>query len=127
MNARRNPFDPFWTRIAADEDQRISMAHPFFVDRGGNDTYDLYVAHLGTDVRVLRNRGTPAVPQFDYPNNTRGVVRKTIDDIMLEIESGCLSGTVGDIDDDGDLDILIGDWFGQVHIVEHVKEQACHI
>jgi hypothetical protein len=129
VNNRRNPFDPYWTHSVEEED--ITAPHPLFLRRNdarnGLDVIDLVVPHFGTYARILRNRGTRTAPHFDYAHNTERKVKEAMNDITLAIASGYLSGTVGDIDNDGDVDMLFGDWSGRVHIVEHVIEQACHV
>jgi hypothetical protein len=43
------------------------------------------------------------------------------------LASGYLTASAADIDGDGDVDVLVGDWYGKISIVEKVELQVCSV
>lgn len=108
-------------------------AFPAFADFSGNNTPDLLVGNFGfydtvfvnsgittakyiASVAWLKNTGTPANPSF-YLQTT---------DVagLSSLELTHLYPTLADIDNDGDLDLLIGTSNGSFIFVENLANQA---
>lgn len=96
-------------------------AHPVFVDYNADGLMDIVVGNVNTFVSLnefdsrlylLENVGTSTVPAFEL-----------VDDDYLGLSSidnnFNFCPTFGDMDNDGDMDVIIGDQFGKLHYGEN--------
>ncbi len=92
--------------------------HPFptFADVDGDNDYDLFIGEgswegpeAGGNIRFYRNDGTPTTPNWSL-----------VTDNWLDLDVGGWSRPAfADVDDDGDLDLFIGDEAGTLTFVEN--------
>ena len=113
--------EPAWQFITETylQDGMIDLgrgAYPSFHDFDGDGLLDLAVANKeryeGVDqtpaaVAVFRNAGTASEPQFDLVD----LDWIALDDFQIESPYPAF----GDLDGDGDLDVLVGDELGRIH------------
>ncbi|MCC6412138.1 MAG: T9SS type A sorting domain-containing protein [Saprospiraceae bacterium] len=81
-----------------------------FVDLDDDGDMDLMVGQYGGSMQYFRNNGTPAAPQFGAPQlNPFGITS------MVDLASP----TFADLDNDGDLDMLVGEYYGNMQYFEN--------
>jgi hypothetical protein len=93
----------------------LGLNHTAFADLDGDGDLDLIVgAANGDDINdlfLLRNNGTPTAPNYVVENSN----------VIKDIDVGSYAmPTLGDLDGDGDLDILIGRSDGRITYYENV-------
>ena len=81
------------------------LAMPEFADIDNDGDLDLFVAEYGGLLRYYKNVGTATTPQF-----AKGIVNPYGLDTMQEMAPP----TFGDLDDDGDYDLLLGGYYGEL-------------
>ncbi|MEL6559273.1 MAG: FG-GAP-like repeat-containing protein [Bacteroidota bacterium] len=83
---------------------------PHFVDLDDDGDYDVLVASLGVDIYYFENIGSKTSPSFDIPQiNPFGLINN--DNSYL---------TTIDIDNDGDLDVMLGADNGTMELYENI-------
>jgi len=84
---------------------------PLLTDLDADGDLDLLVGTFNRDVRYFRNDGTRAEPRFTVVS----------DEPIADLPRGSYSTpTVGDLDDDGDLDLVIGESSGELNHFRNV-------
>lgn len=86
---------------------------PAFADLDGDGDQDMVVGTLN-NIIAFENIGTEQEPFFLERHNTESVISLDIVDSQIPNDRTNLSPTFADIDDDGDLDLLVGtDYYGK--------------
>lgn len=122
-NSSATDFDLSFVKNNFLQDEMIELgtaAYPVFFDYDQDGLKDLLVGNRGyfvstgvysSQLAYYRNTGTAESPEFTL--QTRDLA-----DIST-LNLGCVTPTFGDLDDDGDLDMIIGDAAGLVHYFEN--------
>ncbi|KAK7242392.1 hypothetical protein SO694_00012452 [Aureococcus anophagefferens] len=79
---------------------------PTFGDLDNDADLDLVMGESGQSIHYFPNIGTPTSPRYALVNGS------LIDGIVV---SGFGAPALGDLDDDGDLDLFVSDWDGTIH------------
>ncbi|MEZ4985237.1 MAG: T9SS type A sorting domain-containing protein [Saprospiraceae bacterium] len=97
-------------------------AHPAFADINADGLLDLVIGNtsLASDYEAYQSRiflflntGTPQAPVFTLINED------FLEMSQFEASSNSFAPTFGDLDGDGDLDLLIGEWLGGLFFAEN--------
>ncbi len=101
------PTNPIWTRNTtrfAGVETKTYWKNPTFCDLDGDGDFDLVYGTSDGTLYFYKNTGTPTSPEFQYDPNYFTVIR---------IEGGASTVCLADFDNDGDFDLLSGDWLGK--------------
>ncbi len=95
-----------------DEGMGNNMA-PAFGDLDGDGDFDALVGDYNGEISFFLNDGSPTEPNFSYQGK------------FLEIDlAGRATPALGDVDEDGDLDLYVGDKNGSVHVWSNEGDPA---
>lgn len=109
--------------LHADMIELGTAAYPVFFDMDNDGLTDLLVGNFGyfistgdyaSQLAYYRNTGTANTPEFTLQD------RDMLDISAMDL--GNVAPTFGDIDGDGDADMLVGDAAGRVHLFTNVAE-----
>lgn len=112
------------TNVLLDEMIEVgSGAHPVFFDYNKDSLMDLIVANYGyyitggnfnSQLALYKNIGTLTEPKFEWITDDYGGLG------LLNFENNIIP-TFGDIDNDGDQDMLLGDSDGKLHLMTNIE------
>jgi hypothetical protein len=100
-----------------------SGAHPVFFDYNKDGLMDLIVANYGyyitggnfnSQLALYENVGTPTEPLFEWITDDYAGLG------LLNFDNNIIP-TFGDIDNDGDEDMLLGDSNGKIHLMKNIE------
>lgn len=100
-----------------------SGAHPVFFDYNNDSLIDLIIANYGyyidggnynSQLALYKNIGTPDTPKFEWVTDDFSNLG------TLNFDSN-LSPTFGDLDNDGDKDMIVGDANGKIHLLNNIN------
>ncbi|MEM0996736.1 MAG: FG-GAP-like repeat-containing protein [Bacteroidota bacterium] len=86
------------------------LSSPAAADLDGDGDFDLIVGETEGNVRYFENTGSSSAPAFASP---------VLNPFGIEQGDEAAAPTLKDIDNDGDLDLLMGEAFGTVHFQEN--------
>ena len=97
------------------------VSAPAFIDIDGDGDMDLLSISYGIGFRYFENTGSPSNPQFSLAGaNPFGLIPDTSDAPVKVIE-------VGDMDNDGDMDIMVGQYYGNILYYENTSNSSTNI
>ena len=92
--------------------ETILLAAPTFGDIDDDGDMDLFVGEYSGDIQYFENIGTAQAPDFDSAlENPFGL------ESVLIVSTPALA----DLDDDGDLDLMVGEYYGNFQYFENVN------
>lgn len=83
----------------------LNQSVPTFIDIDNDSDFDLFVGERDGFLNLYKNSGSPSTPNFTFET-------KLLDNIDV---GGLSTPTLVDIDNDEDLDMFIGERFGNIH------------
>ena len=87
-----------------------NYANPAFVDLDGDGDYDAYIGEVGYTIYYFRNSSSTN-PNFTYINNNPFGIANL---------GANVAPTFVDIDDDGDLDLFTGEFYGNIYFFRNI-------
>lgn len=97
-----NPFDL---------DSLNLLAFPAFADLDNDGDLDLMAGEYMGNMEYFENKGTSLEPSFAFPKqNPFGLTPSNVFAVP----------TIADIDDDGDLDLMVGEYYGSLRFYENI-------
>ncbi|HET6228249.1 MAG TPA: FG-GAP-like repeat-containing protein, partial [Bacteroidia bacterium] len=104
------------------QDQMIDLgegAYPVFFDYNHDGLVDLFVGNYGyydptlfkSEIALFKNTGTPTTPQYELVTRNYGNLN------TAQLLS--MAPTFGDLDGDGDADLIVGDYAGNLYYYEN--------
>ena len=97
-----------------------TVAFPAFADLDGDGNMDLLVAEIHGRIKYFRNDGTAKNPHFEAPlENPFG-----LDTLEKDTSVFIIFPAFADLDDDGDMDLLIGRYNGSIDYLQNIGTAA---
>lgn len=105
--ANTGTTNPQWTRNTtrfAMVETKTYWKNPTFCDLDGDNDYDLIYGTSDGTLFFYKNIGTPTSPEYQYDGSYFQLIR---------IDGGASTVSLADYDNDGDIDLMSGDWLGK--------------
>jgi hypothetical protein len=107
-----------------------SGAHPAFVDYNADGLMDMVIGNFGvfditlpeqyvSSLWLYENIGTASVPAFQLVDSNYANISSLTLDLTNNAKAFVLSPAFGDVDGDGDQDMMLGDFSGNLHYFEN--------
>ncbi|MGC6470414.1 MAG: T9SS type A sorting domain-containing protein [Flavobacteriales bacterium] len=106
-----------------------SSAYPSVLDYNNDGLFDLVVGNYGyhndnnplSQLALLRNIGSITEPNFEVVDRNFANISSIALDTSLNLSVSGLYPTFGDLDNDGDMDMIIGDSNGKIHYFKNIS------
>jgi hypothetical protein len=110
-----------------------TYSHPIFFDYNGDSLLDILIGNHGyfkaydypradssdAQLALFENTGTKYVPEFKQVTLDYAGLSNIKLDLANNQAADGIYPAVGDIDNDGDIDMIIGDFYGNIHLFEN--------